>query len=245
MSGVATAIAGAAVIGGVTSYLGAQEQSSAAQQAGQTQADANRYAADIQYKMWQEQQALQKPWLEAGQRALPRVEAQANAMPAAFSGKVNMLADPGYAFRLAEGQKALERSAAARGGLISGGALKAAERYGQDYASQEYQNAYNRALTEYNAAVQREQTGYNRLSGLAGIGQQTAQQLGQAGQQYGQSAAGLASATGASSANSLLAQGQARASAYGGIGSALGQGVGAYMNYTQNQALINALGKGA
>jgi len=245
MSGVATAIAGAAVVGGVVSYMGAQEQASAAGQAADTQAAANRYAADVQYKMWQEQQALQKPWLEAGQRALPKVEAQAGAMPAAFSGKVNMLADPGYAFRLAEGQKALERSAAARGGLISGGALKAAQRYGQDYASQEYQNAYNRALTEYNAAVQREQTGYNRLSGLAGIGQQTAQQLGAAGQQYGQSAANLASATGASNANALLAQGQARASAYGGIGSALGQGVGSYLGYQQNQALINALGKGA
>lgn len=52
--------------------------------------------------------------------------------------------DPGYAFRMSEGLKALDRTAAARGGLISGGAMKAASRYGQDMASQEYQNAFNR-----------------------------------------------------------------------------------------------------
>lgn len=52
--------------------------------------------------------------------------------------------DPGYGFRLKEGLKAVDSQAAARGGLISGGALKASQRYGQDMASQEYQNAFNR-----------------------------------------------------------------------------------------------------
>jgi hypothetical protein len=46
-------------------------------------------------------------------------------------------ADPGYAFRLKEGLKSLDAQAASRGGLISGAALKAAGRYGQDYASNE------------------------------------------------------------------------------------------------------------
>jgi len=238
------ALLGGAVIGGVGSYLAGQEQASAAESAANTSAAAANRAAELQYKMFQEQQAMQKPWLEAGQRALPKLEAQTGAMPGAFTGKVNMLADPGYAFRLAEGQKTLDRQAAARGGLISGSALKAAQRYGQDYASQEYGNAYSRALDVYNAAVQREQTGYNRLAGLAGIGQETAQQLGQAGQQYGQSAGNIITTGGANQANALLAQGQARASAYGGIGQAVGQGIGGYMNYTQNQALINALGRG-
>lgn len=238
------ALLGSAVIGGVGSYLGGEAQADAAESAANTQAASADRAAALQYKMWQEQQALNKPWLEAGQRALGKVEAQTGAMPAAFTGQVNMLADPGYAFRLAEGQKALDRQAAARGGLISGGALKAAQRYGQDYASQEYGNAYQRALDVYNAAVQREQTGYNRLAGLAGIGQQTAQQLGQAGQQYGQTTGNIITTSGANQANALLAQGQARASAYGGIGQAVGQGVGTYMNYAQNQALINALGRG-
>ena len=55
--------------------------------------------------------------------------------------------DPGYGFRMSEGLKAVDRQAAARGGLISGNALKASQTYGQDMASQEYQNAYNRYQT--------------------------------------------------------------------------------------------------
>jgi len=84
-------------------------------------------------------------------------------------------ADPGYAFRLAEGQKALERSAAARGMTASGAAMKAAQQYGQNLASDEYQNAFNR----YNA----NQTNlFNRLSGVSGTGQTTANTLATTGQ---------------------------------------------------------------
>ena len=226
------AVITASVINAFSSDRASNTQADAAKNAAQTQADANRYAADIQYKMFQEQQALQKPWLEAGQRALPKLEAQYNAMPAAFTGKVDLNQDPGYAFRLAEGQKALERSAAARGGLISGGALKAAQRYGQDYGSQEYANAYQRALDVYNAGVKREATGYNRLANLAGIGQTTAGDLASQAGTYGARAGALASDTGAAQANALLAQGNARASAYGGYGQAAGQGLqGLYNNW--------------
>ena len=232
---VAAAIGGAALIGGVTSYLGSQAQSDAAAQAAQTQAQSNQAARDLQYQMFQEQKALQQPWYDVGVRALPKLEAQANAMPAAFTGKVNLNQDPGYAFRLEEGNRALNQSAAARGGLISGNALKAAERYGQQMGSQEYGNAYQRALDVYNSQVAREQTGYNRLSSLAGIGQTTAQQIGSAGTAYGNAAAANLMDTGASNANALLAQGNARASQYGAIGNAIGGAAGAYGNYLTGQ----------
>lgn len=62
------------------------------------------------------------------------------------SGQQVLADDPGYQFRLTEGQKALESSAAKRGGLLSGGTGKALQRYGQDLASQEYEKAYSRAL---------------------------------------------------------------------------------------------------
>lgn len=85
------------------------------------------------------------------------------AQPGAFSfGANDFQADPGYAFRLSEGQRGLDRQAAARGGLISGSALKAASRYGQDMASQEYGNAFNRALTQYGTKVDTANTGFNR-----------------------------------------------------------------------------------
>lgn len=51
---------------------------------------------------------------------------------------------PSYAFRRDEGQRALERSAAARGGLFSGGTGRELERYGSDFASTEFENDFNR-----------------------------------------------------------------------------------------------------
>jgi hypothetical protein len=82
--------------------------------------------------------------------------------------------DPGYQFRLDEGTKALERSAAARGGLLSGATGKALERYGSDYGSSEYSNAYNRFNNDRT-------TRFNRLSSLAGTGQTAATTLGNLG----------------------------------------------------------------
>jgi len=60
-----------------------------------------------------------------------------------------MLQEPGFQFRLDQGRKALEASAAGRGVLRSGGTLKDILGYGQNFASQEYGNVYNRALQEY------------------------------------------------------------------------------------------------
>lgn len=57
--------------------------------------------------------------------------------------------DPSYQWRLQQGQKLLERGAAARGTLLSGGFQKALQDYGQGAASQEYGNAFNRALLGY------------------------------------------------------------------------------------------------
>lgn len=54
--------------------------------------------------------------------------------------------DPSYAFRVGQGQQALERSAAAKGMLGSGNILAELQKYGQDMGSQEYQNQYNRLL---------------------------------------------------------------------------------------------------
>lgn len=83
--------------------------------------------------------------------------------------------DPGYDFRLKEGQKALERSAAAGGRFLGGGTLKALTRYGQGMGSQEFGNAYNRFQTNRS-------TRFNQLAAVAGIGQTANGQLAQLGQ---------------------------------------------------------------
>jgi hypothetical protein len=239
--GTGAAILGSAVLGGLASRSAAKTQAGAAQSAADAQLQASREANALQQRMYEEGVARQQPYYQAGVNALGQMQGMTGAMPAAFTGQVDLTRDPGYAFRLSEGMKALERSAAARGGLLSGGTGRALTRYGQDVASQEYGNAYNRALTEYNAARARESEGYNRLAGLAGVGGTTAQQIGLAGQnmagQYGQNLM----AGGQAAAQGMLGAGAARASGYMGGANALTGALGSYLNYNQNQQLLNRL----
>lgn len=209
MTWVAAAIATSAVIG-----------ASASNSAAKAQASASNRAAKLQQEQYYQTREDQAPWRAAGEQALNKL------IPMSDYTKFGMdqfQADPGYAFRLSEGQKALDRSAAARGGLISGGALKAATRFGQDMGSQEYQNAFNRYQTERSAAL-------NPLQTLAGIGQSATNQVGAAGQNYATNAG-----------NAYGAAGQAAASGYMGTANAISQGVGSYLNYNNNTNLLNAL----
>jgi hypothetical protein len=124
---------------------------------------------------------------------------------------------------MSEGMKGLERSAAARGGLLSGSAMKGIQRFGQDLGSQEYMNAFNRYQTERNAQL-------NPLQSLAGVGQTTSQQLGAAGQ------------TMAGNVGNLMTGGAAaRASGYVGQANSLTGALGNYLNYSQGQNMINAM----
>ena len=214
------------IVGGA--ILGSTLLSShAAGSAADTQAAASDRAAQLQKEMFDKQVELQAPWRQAGERALTKLEAASDYTPFSYNA---FTADPGYAFRLAEGQKALERSAAARGGLISGAALKAAERYGQNVASDEYMNAYNRALNSYNTNVNRENTLYNRQAALAGIGQTAANTVGNAANAYG------------TNVGNLLTSGAA-AQAAGTVGqaNAVTGGLSTYLNYNQGNNLVNAL----
>jgi hypothetical protein len=208
---IPAAIAGSAILG-----------SRAASSAASTQAGAAREASALSNEQFQQTRQDQMPFLQAGVRALPELEAASRYTP---FGMDQFKADPGYAFRLSEGQKALDRSAAARGGLISGGALKAATRFGQDMGSQEYTNAFNRYQLERQAKL-------GPLQSLAGVGQTTANTLGQAG---------------AANANAMgnYLTGGAAASAAGQVGSAnaFNQGLSSYLGYTSNNNLLNILSR--
>jgi hypothetical protein len=155
----------------------------------------------------------------------------AGNVPGAFKfGAGDYTADPGYAFRLAEGRKALASKARARGGLVSGQTLKGMQDYAQESASNEFQNAYNRAFTSYGTDVARENQLYNRQAALAGIGQTSTNLVNQAGQNYATSAGNLMTSAGA-----------AQAAGQVGAANAINTGIGTYMNYSQNNALLSAL----
>lgn len=161
------------------------------------QAAADRARQD-QLSAYSTQMGLQSPYQQAGltaQQQLMRLMGLSGDQGAEDYGQYarpfgmdQFEQDPGYAFRQSEGMRALERSAAARGGLLSGNMLKGVQRFGQDLASQEYQNAFNRYQTERNARL-------GTLQGLMGAGQSAANVMtnaaGQYGQQRSQTALGL------------------------------------------------------
>ena len=208
MTWVAAAIAGSAVIGGYASSRAAK-----------TQAQAADRATEAQERMFNRQVELQEPFRQAGVNALPELIAASRYTP--FSME-QFQQDPGYAFRMREGLKALDRSAAARGGLLSGNQLRGVTQFGQDLASQEYTNAFNRYQAERAARL-------NPLQSLTGMGQSTAANVaGQAGQ-LGQSMAG-----------NIIGAGNARASGYMGMANALTGGLGQYLNYSQGQDMLAA-----
>ena len=224
-AGTAAGTAGTAGTGGIMNTLskyatplamGANALAGAysSNKAASVQSDAAKYAADLQNQQFERQLQLQAPFREAGVRALPELEAASRYTPFGMS---QFQQDPGYAFRMSEGMKGLERSAAARGGLLSGATMKGIQRFGQNLASQEYTNAFDRYQTERNARL-------NPLQSLAGIGQTSTNQLGAAGQTM---ASNVGQAMGASA--------QARASGYMGGANALSGALGQYMNYNQQQ----------
>lgn len=119
-------------------------------------------------------------------------------------------ADPGYEFRLGEGSKAIERSAAARGMQLSGANLKGLTRYNQDFASNEFGNAYNRDAA--NKARK-----YNFLSGVSGSGQTAATTIGQFGANMANNVAENYLQAGNAQAAGIIGQGNAMSNALGSV----------------------------
>jgi hypothetical protein len=222
--GLSGAAAGAALGGGLEEATGGGT-SGAVRDAANTSAAANDRALALRTRMYEEDVARQQPRLAIGNNALAQMQSGAFAQPGPFRfGAGDLVLDPGYKYRLAESERALERLQSVRGNLFSGGALKAAGRNVQDMASQEFGNAYNRALTGYNADVARSNTGYNRLAGLADVGQTAETQIGTAGQNYATNAGNLMINQGDVQGNAMIAAERARQSAYGKIGTAARSG---------------------
>lgn len=207
----------AAIIGSSlgSAALGSRSASKAAS-AQQQAADA---AAASQERMLERQLAETAPFRELSLKQLNQLAAMYGE-GGAYSrapGMEEIQMDPGYGFRLGEGMKALERTAAARGGLLSGSMLKGAQRYGQDFASNEFANAYARARQQRADVT-------NAMLGIGGYGPALAQ-----------SNANQMGAAGTNISNAMMTGGQARASGYLGqanaLSSALSQGAMGYGMY--------------
>ena len=237
---------GAAIIGGAT-LAGGLLASSAASSAAGAQTDAARYAGDLQAQATADQVAEQRrqydltrsdlaPWRQAGQQALGTLSGMVQAGPGDYTKS------PGYDFRLQQGVDTLQRGAAARGGLLGGAQQKALTQFGQDYATNDYDNFLNRyyqSLTPYQS--------------LAGLGQTATNQTAALGQNTANSISNILQSGATGQGAAALSGGQARASGYINQANALTgnlqSGLGNYFAWqgyqnqqNQNQAMLNLLG---
>lgn len=194
MSSVASA-----VIGTVVSTAGGMY---AANEAADAQKSASEDATNAQLKMYKQSRKDNAPWRNAGANALKKLQKKV------YAGPGNYKKSPGYEFRLSEGNRAIERSAAARGGLLSGRAAKAIDRFSQNYATQDYDNF----LTRYYQSL-------TPFQSLAGVGQTAAQQD-----------ASNAMVTGNALAQNYTNAGQATASGYINQANALTGGINSGIN---------------
>jgi hypothetical protein len=228
----------AAVVGGVisanASSKASKAQANSARESSDAQLQAQRESIDFQREQADLARADREPWRLVGVNKLAELNqrvGQGGDLSRKF-GMSDFEADPGYAFRQAEGMKGLTNSAAARGGLLSGAALKAASAYNQNLASAEYGNAYNRFET--NNTNQ-----FNRLASLANVGQVAANQNASGAMQLGQNVGNGMMNTGMQIGNNLIGAGNARASGYlaqgNALSGALNAGVSAWNQYNNNQ----------
>ena len=220
---VAGASAGSAILGG-------SAQSRAARRAADAQVQSAAEASRLQREMFDRQVQLQEPFRQGGITGQNRIMELLGIGGNAEAGDYGRYgrdfsmndfeADPGYAFRLSEGNRALERSAAARGMVLSGPMFRGVQRFGQDLASQEYQNAFERYQT--NRANQ-----LNPLGTLMASGQGATNVLSGAAGQLGQNLGENAMGAGNARASGYVGSANAYASMLNNLSNTMGGYVGA------------------
>jgi hypothetical protein len=244
------------LFGAAGSLFGGAQQSSAAKDAAQIQANAQKYAADLQFKEFGDIQNQMRPFLELGTTAANRlgsyyginangsvqetpfldpISQQVGAPPSpndpSLAGQFR--ASPGYGYARDQMIDAVQNSAAGKTGAISGNMMKQLQTNAGGMADQDFWNWYNALLQNYGQRYSdignQRNTITQVLSGIGGSGQNAAANLGG----FGQAAA-------TSIGNAAI--GGAQAQAAGRIGSAnamsnmfsnpqLGQGISSGLNY--------------
>ena len=187
--------AGAALIGGAMSKKGSDKAAKAAQAGG----DAAIAEQRRQYDQTREDNL---PWLTAGTNALER---QQQILDGNYTG---FYQSPDYVAALEQGTRQLDAGAAARGNLWGGGADADRIRFGQNMATQNLGNYWN------------------RLGGLSGTGSQTATSMGQFGQAMSGNVGNMMMGNANTRASAYMANGNNWSNVAGQLGNVAGQWLG-------------------
>lgn len=246
--------------------FGGNDQAKAAQAAADAQVKMNKENIAFAKELYADQKQQSIPWYNAGADAISQLQQAINSgsfnmntslinqqtyTPSAFTGDIDITQDPSYQFRLQQGVNALDMSAAAKGRLLSGAQDKAITEYGQNLASEEYGNAFNRALTTFNTNEGNNQTAvqlnnaanlntwnalsgemnnqYNRLAGVSGIGQNANNTIINAGQNMGNTVTQSNTNIGNALAQNAITQGQIKANNAATVGNVFGTALGYFL----------------
>jgi hypothetical protein len=240
-----TTPAGLAALGsGAGSAISGLLGANAATNAAQIQADAAKAASANQLAMFNTLNTQQAPYRAQGYNALNQIGSMLPGQSIQYDAAGNPVGtitgtgyltqqygpqdfaagvDPGYMFRLQQGQMANQRAGNVSGGGLGGNVMRGLQDYTQGQASQEYNNAFNRFQTQRSNI-------YNTLAGIAGIGQ------------TGQTATNTAG-TNMATAASQLGVGSAAAQAAGQTGAANAYS-NAINNVVNNYTLASLLNQG-
>lgn len=227
--GLGLAIAGG--MGAAGAVASGMMQAGAAEDAANAQVKAAKGSNQLQWDMYQQNRRDMLPWITAGQGAVNRLAS--GVQPGGEFSKFTLqdfMKDPGYQFRVKEGERAALAGGSASGMLGSGNMKAALTQLGQSLATDEYSNAYARWLDEY-----------NRVASLANMGQQQSQAVGSMGTQV----AGIMGNTMVGAANAraagMIGSANAWGNAIGGVTNQFTSGLGSWLNYNQNQQFLDAL----
>lgn len=188
-----------AVIGAVATYVGGRQANKGAQKGADAQAESNRLAIEEQRRQFDLTRGDMAPWLEAGGDALGKQQAFLGGDWSGFQDS------PDYAYALDQGMRSLDRNAASRGSLFSGGTDLDRMQFGQGLALQNSNNYWD------------------KLAGLSGTGNQTAGQLGQLGANSASNIGNLLNNTGQARNSSYQQQGNNTAQMWANFGAGLNQ----------------------
>jgi len=228
--------------------------SDAATTAASEQAQSAQNALDFQKQMWTTQQGNVAPYLGMGTSSIGNlmqlIQKGTPTAPAPYTGTftaptlTEAQQTPGYQFTAQQGSKSILEGAAAAGGAISGGTLKALDTYNTGLADSTYNDVFNRSLATYGTGVQAYQTNLQQYAAaLQGQGQQFNEALSPV--QLGAGAAAGINLTGsgvASNTGNLMTQiGNANAAGTVGSANALTSGIAGASSAVSQAALLQQL----
>jgi hypothetical protein len=162
MSGIATAIVGTAALGAIVSTNNTNKAVSA-------QENAANSADQTQWNMFQQNEQDMAPWRQAGQQALGQLQGLEST-----GFNYDKYSDPGLAFQMQQGQDAISRATANRGGMLAGSTLGALDQYSQGLGNSAYQSAFGRYQAQIGNLQSMAGLGANAASQTASLGANTA-----------------------------------------------------------------------